>query len=331
VHGKEILLAQISQLTKDESNHMDQILLKYSEFLTGTKGRSANTTRVYMNDLRPFKQFMLNEGLTLGDFDRQSLRKYLAWLATSGSAKGSGYARVSMARMLVVLRSFFSFLDRNGTIGRNPIPKSKMLQIKVAKYLPVFLGLKEMERLLEEPDTTTPIGIRDKAILELLYSSGIRLSELANLDISSLDIDNREVTVIGKGSKERVVLIGQPTAIALNHYLTAARPNLEQAPTSALVLNRYGGRLSQRSIEKVVSATAKQAGIRPGVHTHTLRHTFATHLLEGGADLRVVQTLLGHASPATTQIYTHVTQSKAKEVYLATHPRARVPSDEEDN
>jgi len=284
-----------------------------------------------MNDLRPFKQFMLNEGLPIGDFDRQSLRKYLAWLATSASAKGSGYARVSMARMLVVLRSFFSFLERNATIDKNPIPKSKMLQIKVPKHLPVFLGLKEVERLLEAPDTTTPIGIRNKAILELLYSSGIRLSELANLSISSLDIDNREVTVTGKGSKERVVLIGQMAALALTHYLKVARQNLEQTPLSALFLNRYGGRLSQRSIETVVSASAKQAGVRPGVHTHTLRHTFATHLLEGGADLRVVQTLLGHASPATTQIYTHVTQSKAKEVYLATHPRAHVPAEEEDN
>ncbi|MQF64975.1 tyrosine recombinase [SAR202 cluster bacterium AC-409-J13_OGT_754m] len=312
-------------------NHMDQLLLKYSEFLTGTKGRSPNTTRVYMNDLQPFRQFMLNEGLNLWDFNRQSLRKYLAWLATSASKKGVGYARVSMARMLVVLRSFYLFLERNGTINKNPIPKSKTLQIKVEKHLPVFLGLKEVELLLETPDTTTPFGIRDKALLELLYSSGIRLSELANLDISSLEIDSREVKVVGKGSKERIALIGQMTADALKHYLQVGRPNLEQNPVPALFLNRYGFRLSQRSIEKVVSATAKRAGVRPGVHTHTLRHTFATHLLEGGADLRVVQTLLGHASPATTQIYTHVTQSKAKEVYLATHPRAHVPADEEDN
>ena len=313
-----------------QANPMDDLLLKYSEFLTGTKGRSANTTRIYMNDLQPFRQFIQKEDLNLWNFNRQSLRKYLAWLATSASKKRTGYARVSMSRMLVALRSFYSFLERNGVVETNPIPKSKTLQIKVKKHLPVFLGLKDMELLLATPDTTTAIGIRDKALLELLYSSGIRLSELANSDISSLDIDNREVKVMGKGSIERIALMGKTAADALTHYLQIGRPNLEQNPNPALFLNRYGARLSQRSIEKVVSATAKRAGVRPGVHTHTLRHTFATHLLEGGADLRVVHTLLGHSSPATTQIYTHVTQSKAKEVYLATHPRAHVPA-EEDN
>ena len=133
-----------------QANPMDDLLLKYSEFLTGTKGRSANTIRIYMNDLQPFRQFIQKEDLNLCNFNRQSLRKYLAWLATSASKKGTGYARVSMARMLVALRSFYSFLERNGTIEKNPIPKSKTLQIKVKKHLPVFLGLKDMEPLIRQ-------------------------------------------------------------------------------------------------------------------------------------------------------------------------------------
>ena len=176
--------------------------------------------------------------------------------------------------------------------------------------------------MLEAPDQSKPTGMRDRAILELLYSSGVRLGELTALNIKDVDPVKWEVRVRGKGAKERIVLMGQPAGDALQDYLTTARPALAKTREGAMFVNRYGGRLSRRSVQKMVVRSAIKAGTRSGVHTHTLRHTFATHLLEGGADLRVVQELLGHSSPTTTQIYTHVTQTEARRVYMASHPRA---------
>ena len=307
---------------------VDSLVERYREFLVGTKGRSANTVRVYLDDLKPFLGFMDREDLPLEKLDRHSLRRYLAWLATSARGKMGGYARVSVARKLVALRSFYRFLAQEGLVEGNPIPKGRLFSMKVGKRLPVFLSNSEVDRLLETPDTHTELGLRDKAILEVLYSSGIRLSELASLNINDMDMETREIKVWGKGSKERVVLMGRPALRAVDQYIQSARVDLAQKPTPALFLNRYGVRLSRRSIEKLVKRYAVMSGVRPGVHPHTLRHTFATHLLEGGADLRVVQGLLGHSSPATTQIYTHVTQSQARKVYMSTHPRARASEDD---
>jgi site-specific recombinase XerD len=180
-----------------------------------------------------------------------------------------------------------------------------------------------VSELMEAPADDSPLGIRDRAILDLLYSAGVRLSEIAGLDLADVDLAHRTALVRGKGSKERIVIMGQPARMALEAYIHDARGELAVKPTPALFLNRYGKRLSRRSIEKLVHRYAILANLPQDVHTHTLRHTFATHLLEGGADLRVVQELLGHASPATTQVYTHVTQSQARKVYLKTHPRAR--------
>ena len=204
----------------------------------------------------------------------------------------------------------------------NPVPKGSAFRVKTEKRLPDFLTENEMDRLLEAPDLNTELGVRDLAILEMLYSSGVRLSELAALDLDNVDMEAREAKVLGKGSKERIVLLGGPAVQALQNYMTASRPLLSDAPTNALFLNRYGGRLSRRSIQKIVKKGALQAAISPRTHTHSMRHTFATHMLEGGADLRIVQELLGHSSPATTQIYTHVTQRQARKVYMASHPRA---------
>jgi integrase/recombinase XerC len=296
---------------------------RYRGYLIGTKGRSENTVRVYLDDLRSFGEFLERQELAVDSLDRQSLRKYLAWLATSARGRDGGYARVSVARKLVSLRAFYRFLLQEGLVQANPIPKGRTFRIKVDKHLPIFLGRTEVVQLLQSPDLSNELGIRNRAILELLYSSGVRLSELTALDTKDVDMQAQEMKVWGKGSKERVVLLGRPAVKAVEHYVRMGRPALEQKPTPALFLNRYGGRLSRRSVEKIVKRYALEAAIRPGVHTHTLRHTFATHMLEGGADLRVVQELLGHSSPATTQIYTHVTQSQARKVYLASHPRAK--------
>ncbi len=302
---------------------LQELLEQYRTFLVGQKGRSENTVRVYLADLQPFVQFLDGAAAEPSQMDRHLLRRYLAWLSTSARGGKRGYARISVARKLVVLRSFYRFLTQAGHLASNPIPKGRALQIKVEKRLPVFMDRGDVNRLLEAPDASSELGLRDRAILELLYASGVRLSELAGLNLRDVDLQAREARVHGKGSKERIVLMGKPTVQALSQYIMDGRAHLQREGVEALFLNRYGRRLSRRSIEKVVSRNAMKAATRPGVHAHTLRHTFATHLLEGGADLRVVQELLGHASPTTTQIYTHVTQSEARRVYMATHPRAR--------
>ena len=198
--------------------------------------------------------------------------------------------------------------------------------MKVESRLPRFLSQEEAARLVEAPEMSERLGPRDRALLELIYSAGLRVSETAGLDTENVDLEARQLRVTGKGSKQRMVLIGNSARSALALYVRDLRPSLvSRRSGSALFLNRYGGRLSQRSIQEKVRRYAIKAAIGSGVHTHTLRHSFATHMLEGGADLRVVQELLGHASPATTQVYTHVTNTQAKEVYLSAHPRARRP------
>jgi integrase/recombinase XerC len=307
----------------------DFYIQRYPLFLRGQRGLSDNTVRIYLSDLVPFRDYLSREGLSLTDMDRQLLRGYLAWLATVAqpgvkSHPGPhGYARVSIVRKLVALRSFYRFLVQEGLFKSSPIPLGRSFQIKVQKPLPTFLGQREVVRLMGAPDDTTPLGMRDRAILEVLYSCGVRLAEIQGMDVTALNFSRREILVRGKGSKERLVLFGQPTESALRRYLQEGRPQLTISPNEALFLNRYGQRLSRRSIEKLVRRYAARAGVRSGVHPHTLRHTFASHLMEGGADLRVIQELLGHTSPATTQVYTHVTKQEARQAYLNYHPRSR--------
>ena len=324
----------------------DKLVGRYPPFLRGQKGLTENTVRVYLADLASFREFLVDQDLDHLAMDRFMLRSYLAWLATVGrkapgknahdggmakNEKGGagGYARVSMARKLTVLRSFYRFLVQEGLFQSTPVPSGRSFRLKVEKPLPGFLGKREVGRLLEAPVTTEPLGIRDRAILEVLYSCGIRLAEIHGLAIEDVQLERKEMLVRGKGAKERWVVFGKPTKTALVRYLAEGRPHLaggNEAPEQALFLNRYGERLSCRSIEKLVQRYAAQAGTRGGVHPHTLRHTFATHMLEGGADLRIIQELLGHSSPTTTQVYTHVTKQEALSAYLSHHPRADEPA-----
>jgi site-specific recombinase XerD len=305
---------------------LDSHLEKFPLHLLGQRGLSDNTRRVYMADMQSFREYLVREDLALTDMDRQMLRGYLAWLATPVRDGGKGYARVSVARKLTVLRSFYRFLVQEGLFRSTPVPSGHSFRLKAAKPLPTFLGHREADRLMDSPDETTPLGIRDKAMLEMLYASGIRLAEIQGLDIDDVNFAERRALVRGKGAKERWVLFGRPTESALQRYLNEARPLLAgDSRNDALFLNRYGQRLSRRSVEKLVRRYSALAGTRDDVHPHTLRHTFATHMLEGGADLRVIQELLGHSSPATTQIYTHVTKQEALQAYLAHHPRAEKP------
>jgi integrase/recombinase XerC len=310
----------------------ESLLPDYALYLRGERSLAENTVRIYLADLKPFCQYLAQEGLGFTQMDRQVLRGYLAWLATSGRA-GEGYARVSIARKLVVVRSFYRFLVQRGLFRSSPVPSGRSFQVKVEKRLPIFLGRRETARLLEAPEDSSPLGLRDRAILEVLYACGVRLAEIAGLDLPSVNLARRELLVRGKGAKERLVVFGGPAGDSLRRYLQDGRPHLLEAvkpragrTSPALFLNRYGQRLSRRSIEKLVRQYAGRAGLPEGVHPHTLRHTFATHMLEGDADLRVIQELLGHASPTTTQIYTHVTKQEARQAYLNFHPRAHLPN-----
>ncbi len=305
---------------------MQEVFDRYINHLKAERNASPYTVRNYTNDLlgnykrgaeKGFFQFLkLKKIASLGEVDRHILRDYIAWLMEQG------VVRASVARKLSAIRSFYRYLMREGILSTNPLENAS--SPKLDRRLPSFLTTEEMKRLLEAPDLSTPQGQRDSAFLELLYASGLRVSELANLNLGQVDLDTREVRVWGKGAKERIVLMGEPAARALTDYLNEARPRLlGEKKSNAVFLNRYGGRLTERSVQSILEEYANITGIGRKVHPHMLRHTFATHLLDGGADLRVVQELLGHASLSTTQIYTHVSKSQAKKVYLSAHPMAR--------
>jgi len=291
-------------------------MARYETHLSAEKGLAVLTVRNYRTDLQRLDQYMQAQQITdLAALTRDRLRAYLAWLIDAG------YAKSSIVRKLSALRTFIRWLLREGLIASDPLPARGMM--KGETRLPRFLSEQEAERLLTAPDTSSQLGIRDRALLELIYAGGARVSEVNGLDVGDLNMQTREVRVRGKGSKQRVVLVGETGRDWLTRYLLDVRPKLaSRGSGTAMFLNNNGGRLTQRGIQQMVRKHAARAGLRSDVHTHTLRHSFATHLLDGGADLRVVQELLGHASPATTQIYTHVTRSKAREVYLNAHPRA---------
>jgi integrase/recombinase XerC len=295
---------------------------KYLKYLEAERNVSPYTIRNYKTDLSDFFHFLKQKDVgSLEKVDRQVLRGYM------GSLMEQGIVKASIARKLSAIRSFYRYLVREGTLKANPIERAS--SPKLDKRLPSFLTMDEVMRLLNAPDLSTPQGLRDRALLELLYASGLRVSELVNLDLGEIDLDTNEIRVWGKGSKERMVLMGKPASEAVKNYLEQGRPKLlGDKKTSALFVNRYGQRIPERRVQKTLEEYAKKAGIEKRVHPHVLRHTFATHLLDGGADLRVVQELLGHARLSSTQIYTHVTKSQAKKVYLSAHPMAKEKDDE---
>lgn len=297
-------------------NPWHKLLSRFETHLSAEKGLASLTVRNYTTDLQPLFEYMLLMGVA--DFealDRYHIRAYLAWLVELG------YVKASIVRKLSALRTFIKWLLRIGLLGKDPLPTRGMM--KKESRLPRFLSQTEAAGLVSAPDSSSDLGVRDRALLEVIYAAGLRVSEARDLNVDDVNFETKELRVRGKGSKQRVVLVGAAAHEALVRYLREVRPKQAGRESGlALFLNRSGGRLSQRSIQTKVRKYSTKVGLRADVHTHTLRHSFATHLLEGGADLRVVQELLGHASPATTQIYTHVTQAKAREVYLSAHPRA---------
>lgn len=296
---------------------MQQVFNKYINYLEAERNASPYTVRNYTTDLLDFFQFLRAKGIdSLKEVDRHTLRDYLSHLMEKG------FVKASIARKLSAIRSFYRYLLREEIISTSPVATTS--SPKLDRRLPSFLTIEEINRLLEAPDLSTPQGLRDRALMELLYASGLRVSELVSLNLEQVNLDTNEIRVWGKGSKERVVLMGKPAARALTAYLDQGRPKLlGEKRSSALLLNRYGKRLIERRVQRILEKYTNIAGIGKRVYPHMLRHTFATHLLDGGADLRVVQELLGHASLSSTQIYTHVSKSQAKKVYLSAHPMAQ--------
>ncbi len=296
---------------------MQQVFNKYINYLEAERNASPYTVRNYTTDLLGFFQFLRDKEVdSLKEVDRHTLRDYLSQLMEKG------FVKASIARKLSAIRSFYRYLLREEIISTSPVATTS--SPKLDKRLPSFLTIEEINRLLEAPDLSTPQGLRDRALLELLYASGLRVSELVSLNLERVNLDTNEIRVWGKGSKERMVLMGEPAARALTAYLNQSRPELlGKKGNNALLLNRYGKRLIERRVQRILEKYTNIAGIGKRVYPHMLRHTFATHLLDGGADLRVVQELLGHASLSSTQIYTHVSKSQAKKVYLSAHPMAQ--------
>lgn len=290
---------------------------KFTRYLEGERKASKYTVRNYANDLRPFIAFAAKRGVTSPDgVDRALIRAYLGVLMVEK------FSKRSVARKLSAIRSFYRFLNIMGFARGNAAASAS--SPKLDRRLPDFLPEDATKLLLEAPDTSTPLGVRDRAIVEIIYAAGLRVSEAAGLNTSDINIKDRELRVMGKGSKERITIIGQPGRHWLNEYIKSVRPELlKKKQNVALFLNNNGGRISVRAIQMIIKRYSKLAGLPDGVHTHTLRHTYATHMLDGGADLRIVQELMGHASLSTTQIYMHVTQTQARKVYLSAHPLAK--------
>jgi integrase/recombinase XerC len=298
----------------------------FFQALRHQKGYSPHTVKSYRADLNHFLEFLSSKekakagkraGLEADSVDPREIRSYL------GSLFGH-YRRTSIARRLSAVRSFFVFLEKEGLLESNPA--KEISSPRLEKTIPVYLTVDEVFRLLERPEKGTPAGLRDLAILELLYSCGIRVGELTGLNISSVDPDERLLKVRGKGKKERIVPVGRHALKAIKHYLEATE-NLRKKVGgehggSPLFMNQRGGRLSPRSIRRILKRYVNECGLSPEISPHSMRHTFATHMLEGGADLRSVQELLGHESLSTTQKYTHVTLDRLMEVYDKAHPRS---------
>jgi len=289
---------------------MNKHIEKFIGYLTSEQGVSSHTIRAYERDLQEFSEFTEKKPK---DVDNLDVRSFLASLHHKKLMKSS------ISRKLASVRSFFKFLHRDGYIKKNP---AKLVSSpKVPKSLPKFLTIDEIFSLMDSPDGDTFRPTRDKAILELLFSSGLRVSELTSLDIGDLDMKESLIRVKGKGRKERIVPVGSKAMIAIQEYLPE-RISLKKK-SSALILNCRGGRLTQRSIRRILLFYSRVINLEGDFSPHTLRHTFATHLLHEGADLRSIQELLGHSSLSTTQKYTHVDISHLSEVYDKAHPMAK--------
>jgi len=296
-------------------NTMDQMLDQFLHYLIVEKGLAKNTIEAYSHDLNRFSDYLKAKGiqdiLNVGKFD---VRAFLLVL------KRQGLSTKTISRNLVAIRTFFKFLIQEGILEANPI--EEVGSPTVAKTLPEILTLKEVEELLEQPNIKTPLGIRDRAMLEMLYATGMRVSELTRLPMNQVNLEGGYVLIYGKGSKERMVPLGSEAMKWLALYLRMARGRFaKRKESNALFISRSGKGMSRQRFWRSLKEYGRRAGIRKRISPHLLRHSFASHLLERGADLRSVQIMLGHVDISTTQIYTHVTGERLKKIHQRYHPR----------
>lgn len=295
---------------------MESFVSEFINYLAVERGLAQNTLESYGRDLRQFQAYLQDSKIDfMKDLNRTTILTYLSNLQTKGKAVST------ISRNLAAIKSFYQYLVRERYLEKDPA--AHLESPKLEKKLPKVLSVHEVEELLRQPNSLLPAGLRDKAMLELLYATGIRVSELISLNISDVNLDMGYIKCYGKGSKERIVPLGSIAAKCVQDYLGKGRPKLVRTyEEAALFINHHGNRLTRQGFWKIIKKYAHEANIVKEITPHTLRHSFATHLLENGADLRSVQEMLGHADISTTQIYTHVTRNHLKEVYDKTHPRA---------
>jgi integrase/recombinase XerC len=306
---------------------LSDLIERFVDYMRNRRGYSVHTLRNYRTDLLNFLDFLSTERgleeeekalMDLGNVEPLLIREYMGGLF-------GGYNRRTIARKMSALRSFFNFLDRSSFYKGNPV--ADISTPKQGKYIPTYLPVDEMFKLLECPDKKMPLGMRDLAIIEVLYSCGIRVAELSGLNMTDIDFEGRLIKVLGKGNKERIVPIGRKALEAVRSYLDAVVPLREKLQNVSgkavpVFINSRGGRLTTRSVGSIIKHYALASGLITDISPHSLRHTFATHLLDGGADLRSVQEMLGHMSLSTTQKYTHVSMDRLMAVYDKAHPRS---------
>lgn len=286
---------------------------RFLAYLRDHRGLSSHTLRAYSADLAHYIEWSERSGIDAIGLSHRQLRLYLAEL------DAARYARTTIARRLAAIRSLFAYLVEEGLVGQNPA--SVLSTPKRQRRLPRVVPDDLIATLLGTPDTSTTLGARDAAVLELLYATGIRVGELSGLDVVDVDLACGQIKVMGKGSRERIVPMHRMAVERIAHYLAFSRPALAKQPTEALFLSRTGNRLSTDAVRNLLRRALRFCSAATGVTPHVLRHTFASHLVERGADLRTVQELLGHVALSTTQIYTHVGGQRLQEVYRSAHPR----------
>jgi len=300
--------------TDVEDDPLAHHVAEYVAHLAVERNLSPRTVESYARDLRQFGSWLLAEGIGLGEVDRATVRSYL------GQRRDAGLSARSAARALSALRGFLAFLIRESVVSTNPA--ADLESPRLWRTIPHTLSSDEVEALLAVPDVATPAGLRDRAMIETLYATGVRVSELVNLTVDGLHLDPGFVRVLGKGRKERLVPLGQSAVAWLERYLRDARPALNRHRRPEVFLNLRGGRLTRQGFWKILRGHGVRAGITTHLSPHVVRHSFATHLVENGADLRAVQMMLGHASLTTTEIYTHVARERLRRLYDEKHPRA---------